>query len=92
MKKSIQIWAAFLVSLLAAGCASVPRPAVNATAPTAPPYESWARVLEKHVDDQGRVNFVGVARDRADLDRFVAYVYDTALTIAPNFSQRHRTS
>ena len=76
MKKTMQVWTALLVSLLFAGCASVPRPDVNATAPTTPPYEAWARVLEKHVDDQGRVNFAGVARDRADLDRFVAYVYD----------------
>ena len=76
MKRMMQVWTAFLASLLFAGCASVPRPAVTATAPTPPPYEAWARVLEKHVDDQGRVNFAGVARDRADLDRFVAYVYD----------------
>lgn len=76
MNKMMQVWVALFVSLLFAGCASVPRPAVNTTAAAPPPYESWARVLEKHVDDQGRVNFAGVARDRADLDRFVAYVYD----------------
>jgi hypothetical protein len=76
MNKTTKIWLALLVALLFAGCASVPRPAANATAPTAPLYDAWARVLEKYVDDEGRVNFAGVARDRADLDRFVAYVYD----------------
>lgn len=80
MKKMMQIWTAFLAALLFAGCASVPRPAVNAAAPAPPPYDAWARVLEKHVDDQGRVNFAGVARDRVDLDRFVAYAYD----VGPN--------
>lgn len=58
------------------GCAAVPRP--NFTEPIAsdPPYAAWQRVLERHVDDQGRVNFAAVARQRADLDQFVAWVYD----------------
>lgn len=76
MKKTTQIWISLLASLMLAGCASVPRPVVNSVPTTSPPYEVWARVLERFVDDQGRVNFAGVARDRADLDRFVAYVYD----------------
>lgn len=69
--------------LLFVGCASIPRPSVSnstAFAATAPPYDAWARVLAKFVDDQGRVDFEGVAKDRSDLDRFVAYVYD----IGPN--------
>jgi hypothetical protein len=69
-----------LIALVLTGCAAVPRPNVAvapASAAGAPPYEAWARVLEKHVDVEGRVNFAGVARDHADLDRFVAYVYDT---------------
>lgn len=62
--------------LLLAACASVPRPAVEAPSAAAPPYDAWNRVLEKYVDAEGRVNFAGVAKDRADLDRFVAWIYD----------------
>lgn len=58
------------------GCASVPRPSSTPAPVGAPPYETWARVLTKFVDDEGRINFAAVANDRADLDRFVAYVYD----------------
>ncbi len=73
-----QIFGLFLVSFLV-GCASVPAPrVVNANASGAPPYSAWARVLQKHVDAQGRVDFAAVAADRADLDEFVAYVYTTA--------------
>ena len=70
-----------LTSMVLLGCAAVPRP-VFSPAPSGPPapYDAWARVLEKYVDDQGRINFSGVAKDRADLDRFVAYVYD----VGPN--------
>ena len=49
----------------------------------APPYDAWARVLERHVDDRGRVDFAALAQDRADLDRFVAYVYDTGPDNSP---------
>ena len=77
------LFACLTVALLA-GCAAVPRPAREPTALlTAPPYDAWARVLERHVDDRGRVDFAAVARDRADLDRFVAYIYDTGPNNAP---------
>jgi hypothetical protein len=62
--------------LLLAACAAVPRPAVEAPAATSPPYDAWERVLQKYVDEEGRVDFAGVGKDRADLDRFVAWVYD----------------
>ncbi len=71
---------ACLVLLLLVGCASVPRPTSIDITPGPPPYDSWGRVLQKFVDDQGRVNFAALANDRADLDRMVAYVYD----IGPN--------
>jgi hypothetical protein len=71
------------IALVVSGCASVPRPseqsiAVNRVAQ--PPYEIWARVLNRFVDNEGRVNFLAAAKDRADLNQFVAYVYD----IGPN--------
>ena len=78
---------AALIATLAVltGCASVvPAPAV-ANASDYPVAESWARVLSAHVDDQGRVDFAGVARNRGDLDRFVAWIYETG----PN-NQPHR--
>lgn len=67
-----------LVTLTAlSGCASlVPAPGIVSAADH-PVTESWARVLAAHVDDQGRVDFEGVARDRGDLDRFVAWIYET---------------
>ena len=64
------------ISLLLVGCASVSRPNLSIGAASPVPYDAWARVLERYVDDQGRVNFAGVASDRADLDRFVAWIYD----------------
>ena len=75
----------FALALWLVACASVPRPGV-APVPneTPPPYDAWARVLEKFVDEQGRVDFAAVARDHADLDRFVSYVYD----IGPNNQPR----
>lgn len=76
MKKLI----ALLFALTLMGCASVPRPSVTVTPASPPPYDAWARVLEKFVDAEGRVNFAAAAKDRTDLDRFVAYVYD----IGPN--------
>lgn len=71
----LKFFGLFMVSVLV-GCASVPAPRLaTAVEGGAPPYAAWARVLEKHVDMEGRVNFAAVARDRADLDQFVAYVY-----------------
>jgi hypothetical protein len=64
--------------LLLTACASVPRPSVPAAVGSAPPYDVWGRVLDRFVDPQGRVDFLGVSRDRADLDRFVAWVYDNS--------------
>ena len=61
-----------------AGCAAVPRPNLMEALPSDPPYAAWQRVLERHVDSMGRVNFAAVARDRADLDLFVSWVYDNS--------------
>jgi hypothetical protein len=55
------------------GCASVPKPQVPV--PEQPPYDAWARVLDRFVDDRGWVAFAALKQDRADLDRFVNYVY-----------------
>jgi hypothetical protein len=54
------------------GCAVlVPAPAVD---PGPDPAAGWAKVLQRHVDDSGRVDFAALAGDRADLDRYVAWL------------------
>jgi hypothetical protein len=59
---------------LAAGCAlRVPAPKTAAGGPEAA-SASWARVLERFVDERGRIDFRGVASDSSDLDAFVAWV------------------
>ena len=50
-------------------------PAPNAQPGPGAPQEALARVLSRYVDDLGRVDFAGLAGDRNDLDRFVAWVY-----------------
>lgn len=77
------------LALTLAACATlVPPPAVSER-PSEPPYDAWARVLERYVDDQGRVDFHGIKRDRADLDRFVAWVYENGPNNHPGlFSTR----
>jgi len=63
-----------------AGCATVVAPPAsppvpdNTAADDAAANAAWARVLQRFVDNQGRVDFAGLARDRADLDRYVAWV------------------
>jgi hypothetical protein len=83
-----------LALLTLAGCAAVraPSPARNATAaPSAPPYEAWAHVLARHVDDQGRIDFAGAAANRTELDRFVSYVYAVGPRTQPGLfpTQQH---
>lgn len=71
---------AALVLMALAGCATVVAPpasppvAENSAADDAAANAAWSRVLKRFVDDQGRVDFAGLARDRADLDRYVAWV------------------
>ena len=44
--------------------------------PATDPLAAWTRVLERFVDDAGRVDFSALARERGNLDRFVAWVYE----------------
>ena len=41
-------------------------------------YEDWSKVLGKYVDARGYVNYDALAKDRADLDRFVAAIEKTS--------------
>ena len=73
---------AFALVLLIAGCAvNVPPPktAAGSAAGAAPPdaatvEKGWANVLSRYVDDTGRIDFVGVSKDRAELDAYVAWI------------------
>lgn len=64
--------------LLLSACASlVPAPTVapaSTVAQDTEPRESWARVLNRFVDQQGRIDFAGLSHDRMDLDRYVAWI------------------
>jgi hypothetical protein len=84
MMKKILI---LLTTLFLVGCASVRAPLVEPTAQAAfavaPPYDAWARVLEKFVNADGQIDFAGLAKDRADLNKFVAYVYAVSPRNAP---------
>ena len=68
---------ALLLVLLLGGCYGVPA-RLDSLGPAKTPEQAtadWAAILDQHVDDQGRVDFRGLATARARLDRFVAYVY-----------------
>ena len=57
------------VSVLLAGCATEAEAA-------------WDRVLQRFVNERGEVDFQALSQDRADLDRYLRYVADTALAEA----------
>lgn len=79
---------AALLPALLGGCSTL------VPAPAAPPSTSqaalaaWARVLDRFVDERGEVDFPALARDRADLDRYVRHVADSPLEQWPNGPQR----
>jgi len=62
-----------LAGVVAACTHVIPPPTPPTSAPAAPD-EAWARVLQRAVDRQGRLDFTLVARDRTDLDTYLAYV------------------
>ena len=66
---------------LLSGCAVYGPPAERA--PEREPREAWARVLQTRVDEQGRVDFVGIARHPADLERYVAWIYAVSPATQP---------
>ena len=63
-----------------AGCAAespyVPPPMTGEPTPLQPPEEAWARVLKAAVDAQGRVDFNALVGNLADLERYVAWIYE----------------
>lgn len=66
-----------LFALMLSGCYGVPA-RLDSLGPAITPEQAaadWAAVLRAHVDEQGRVDFAGLAQRRARLDRYVAYVF-----------------
>lgn len=69
-----------IAALLMVGCVTLPPPVASPAAASDTERDAtmaWARVLERFVDAQGRIGFEALARDRADLDRYVAWIYGT---------------
>jgi hypothetical protein len=66
---------ATLALLLTAGCAvNVPGPKSAADASPGAPEKAWSNVLSKHVDGDGKIDFLALSKDRSDLDGYVAWV------------------
>ena len=77
--------------LIAAGCAAdppyVPSPMTGEPTPTYPPEDAWARVLKAAVDERGAVDFDALLANHADLDRYVAWIYQRSPDRWPNLYQ-----
>ena len=61
-------------------------PDAGPSAPRGPAeaLQAYTRVLERFVDERGRVDFAALARDRDDLDAYVRFIADAPLeTFAP---------
>lgn len=46
-------------------------------------YEDWSKVLGKYVNEKGYVNYEALAKDRAELDRFIASIEKTGPQSSP---------
>lgn len=73
----------FLFSALAAALAVAGASARPLAAQAKFSHEDWGKVLAKYVNDKGRVNYEALAKDRADLDRYVAAVEKTSPKSSP---------
>ena len=51
-------------------------------------YEDWGKVLGKFVDARGYVNYDALAKDRGDLDRFLAAIQKTSPRSTPGLFPR----
>jgi hypothetical protein len=80
---------AMAAMLAAAGCFMespyVPPPLIGEGTPLHPPEEAWARVLKAVVRDDGRVDFNALLANHADLDRYVAWIYERSPERWPEF-------
>lgn len=51
--------------------------------PAAFPFDIWDRVVKAYVNDKGKVDYQGLAKNRADLDLYVAYIEKYSPVTAP---------
>jgi hypothetical protein len=87
---SASLAGAVLAAVLSIACAARDVPPPKAPAGGGDPQKAWANVLSKYVDQNGRIDFVGVSKDRADLDTFVGWIATTSPAISPNsFPTQH---
>ena len=68
------------LSLILTSACSVNVAPPKAAASGADPQKAWANVLSKYVDENGKIDFLGMSKDRADLDTFVAWMASTSPT------------
>ncbi len=71
----------FLATLTACAVHVPPPKTVPQDAPA--PEQAWANVLARHVDDQGRIDFTGIAKEPADLNAYVAWIAKVSPTSSP---------
>jgi hypothetical protein len=60
--------------VLAGACAVRVPPPHAARGEAADPDSAWAAVLSRFVDEKGRIDFAGLAREPGDLERYVAHL------------------
>ncbi|HEY6929614.1 MAG TPA: DUF547 domain-containing protein [Thermoanaerobaculia bacterium] len=60
--------------LLASACATHIPPPQTAAAPRPDAEKAWASHLSRFVDEKGRMDYAGMAKDPADLNTYLAYV------------------
>lgn len=71
------------------GCATlVPTPGSQPVPDARTATVAWATVLDRFVDEDGRVDFASLREDRADLDRYIAFVAATPFDEFPEGPRR----
>lgn len=74
----------FAAAVAVAWVATAPVAAARAAEDGVPfSHDAWSAVLDRFVDDRGNVDYDGLARDRDDLDRYVATIAATGPKTAP---------
>jgi hypothetical protein len=71
MRKRLAVAA---VLLLSTACATQIPPPQTVSRPGADPEKAWANHLSRFVDDKGRMDYAGMAKDPGDLETYLAYI------------------
>lgn len=78
-RHAVSVSSMLLAISLVAGCAVNVAPPKTAageagTARAVAPEKAWANVLTKYVDETGKIDFLALSKDRADLDAYVSWI------------------